>query len=103
MHKKRKLIEKKKKKKKEQKREAVRFSWVACGLTLFPRREKTNSGVSRGTTAKVKERDERSDINSGVRSKESGTEGEGSDPLSPCSQRHPQLGRPSPPLLQRCM
>lgn len=102
MHKTRWLIEKKGKRK-GQKREAVRFSWVARGLTIFPRREKTKSGVSKEATAKVTERDERSDINSCVLSKESGTEGEGSDPLPPCSQRHSQLGRPSPPLLQRCM
>lgn len=30
-----------------------------------------------------------------------GAEGEGSDPLPPCPQRHSQLGRTSPPLLRR--
>ena len=57
-----------------------------------PEREETRESKSN--------RNERS-LDGSVFSSKSSTKRESSDPLPPCPQRHPQLGRPSPPLLSR--
>ena len=49
--------------------------------------------------AEERERDECVGV---VPGEEGSAEGESEDPLQESPQRHPQLGRPSPPLLPRC-